>query len=397
MQTAQTDRANCELLKTGASSILRGCFSPQTSEMGNLLLIVLLVAAFAVMLVALRPATSEMFADSSDPNANCPTEAMRGADGRIHVKPGDRSFQTMADYTGYLADLYSRGATCLAPKVRNAREPVFGVFGGQGVGAIPPAAVGLESGTRAVLDTREPEETYAKTQINKLDDYEYSRIEQSERKSRNDMSTAVKNELLEGRKLDWANLPFNSEARAAAEDEFIAGRVEDMYRDPKTGVFFKNMQGGSLLPPDVDAERMREQKILSAYRPTELTKHTIDSKTEAVARLVNEMYKSDKKWQPVVSQVDENKWEVSELIPKPQKESYADSQVISLSMAQEKGMTVPPPEVNISDRLQDDPYFDKSGVGDVANNRFWDYKDFNKWTPGLERMFAPTLDNKAWH
>jgi hypothetical protein len=303
----------------------------------------------------------------------------------------------MADYTGYLADLYSRGATCLAPKVRQSREPVFGVFGGQGVGAASPAAVNLESGTRSVLDTREPEETYAKTNIDKMDDYEYTRVEQSERDSRNQLSTAVKNELLEGRKLDWANLPFNSEARAAAEDEFIAGRVDDMYRDPKTGVFFKNMEGGSLVPPDVEAERMREQKILSSYRPTELTKHTIDKKTETVARLVNEMYKSDPKWEPVISQVDENKWEVTELRPKPRKETYEGSQAVSLSLAQEKGLTIPPPEVNISDRLQDDPYFDKSGVGDVANNRFWDYKDFNKWTPGLERMFAPTLDNKAWY
>lgn len=365
--------------------------------MAHILPIVLVVVALVVLYVAARPTATESFAAASDPNANCPTEAMRGPDGRIHVKPGDRSFQTMADYVGYLADLYTKGATCLAPKVRNAREPVFGVFGGQGVGAIPPAAVNLESATRAVLDTREPEETYARTKIDKLDDYEYTRIEQSERDSRNNLSTAVKNELLEGRKLDWANLPFNSEARAAAEDEFIAGRVEDMYRDPKTGVFFKNMAGGSLLPPDEDAAKMREQKILSSYRPTELTKHTIDSKTEAVAKLVNEMYKSDPKYEPVITKVDENKWEVSELRPRPQKESYSDAQAMTLSMAQEKGISIPPPEINISDRLSDDPYFDKSGVGDQANNRFWDYKDFNKWTPGLERMFAPTLNNKEWY
>ncbi len=358
----------------------------------------LVVAALVVLYVVAMPTAREAFeARGGDPNAKCPSEAVRGPDGRIHIKPGDRSFQTMADYIGYLADLYAGGATCLAPKVRNDREPVFGVFGGQGNGAIPPAAVNLESGTRAVLDTREPEETYARTKIDKLDDYEYTRVEQSERDSRNNLSTAVKNELLEGRKLDWANLPFNSEARAAAEDTFIAGRLEDMYRDPKTGVFFKNMQGGSLLPPDEDAERMREQKILSSYRPTELTKHTIDDKTEAVARLVNEMYKSDKKYEPVITKVDENKWEVSELRPRPQKESYSDAQAMTLAVAKQNGLTMPPPEIDISSRLSDDPYFDKSGVGDQANNRFWDYKDFNKWTPGLERMFAPTLDNKEWY
>jgi hypothetical protein len=361
-----------------------------------LLPILLIIVALVVIYIAARPTAAEAFAAAGTP-PTCPTEAIRGPDGRIHVKPGNLSFQTMADYVSYLSGLYTKGATCLAPKVKNAREPVFGVFGGQGNGATGPKGIQLETATRAVLDTREPEETYALTKINKLDDYEYTRVEQSERESRNKLSQAVKNELLEGRKLDWANLPFNSEARAAAEDTFIAGRLEDMYRDPKTGVFFKNMQGGGVLPPDEEAAAMREQKILSSYRPTELTKHVIDNKTEAVARLVNEMYASDPKYEPVVSKVGENKWEVTELRPRPQKETYAEGQTISLAMAQEKGLTVPPPSVDISDRLKDDPYFDKTGVADVANNKFWDYKDFNKWTPGLERMFAPTLDNREWY
>jgi hypothetical protein len=361
--------------------------------MASLLPVLLIVSALVVLYVVTRP--TEAFA--SDPNAPCPTEAVRGPDGRIHVKPGDRSFQTMSDYVSYLADLYTKGATCLAPKVSSRREPVFGIMGGLGVGAVSPNGTNLEGPTREVLDTSSPEETYAKTKIDKLDDYEYTRVEQSERMERNELNKAVKNELLEGRKLDWANLPFNSEARAAAEDTFVAGRMEDMYRDPKTGVFFKNMDGGSLLPPDEDAAKMREQKILASYRPTELTKHTIDSKTERVARLVNDLYKSDPNWEPVVSKTDENKWEVTELRPKPRKETYEDAQVMSLATAEQKGLAIPPPSIDISDRLKDDPYFDKAGVGDRANNKFWDYKDFNKWTPGLERMFAPTLDNREWY
>lgn len=362
-----------------------------------MVVILLIISALILLYIVFTRNEGFSSARGDDPNKNCPTSVERGPDGRIHIKPGKKSFQTMADYVGYLADLYAGGATCLAPQVKNARTPVFGVFGGQGNGAVSPAGVQLESATRAVLDTRKPEETFARTKIDKLDDYEYTRIEQSERESRNNLSTAVKNELLEGRKLDWANLPFNSEARAAAEDTFIAGRLEDMYRDPKTGVFFKNMNGGDLLPPDEDAAKMREQKILSNYRPTELTKHTIDNRTEAVARLVNEMYKSDPKFEPVVTQVDQNKWEVTELRPRPQKESYQDAQALTLATAKQTGLTIPPPSVDISSRLSDDPYFDKSGVGDVANNRFWDYKDFNKWTPGLERMFAPTLDNREWY
>jgi hypothetical protein len=57
---------------------------------------------------------------------------------------------------------------------------------------------------------------------------------------------------------------------------------------------------------------------------------------------------------------------------------------------------MPPPTVNIDDRNRGDPYFDKSGVGDRDNDKVWQYKDFKKWTPGLERMFAPTMDTKEW-
>ena len=64
--------------------------------------------------------------------------------------------------------------------------------------------------------------------------------------------------------------------------------------------------------------------------------------------------------------------------------------------AEAEGFAQPTPTIDIDSRLRGDPYFDKSGIGDQANNRFWNYKDFNKWTPGLERMFAPTMDNRAW-
>lgn len=328
----------------------------------------------------------------------CPTEAKRGPDGLIHVNPGNRTFPTLSDYTSYLSDLYARGAKCLPPKVVSSRDAPLGILGGLGTDTISPAGVKRETATRAVLDfNTADEETSAKTPINKLDDYEYSRVEQSERPSRNELSGEVKSALMEQHTLDWANLPFNSEARAASEDTFIAGRSENMWKDPKTGVFFKNMEGGDILPPDEEATKQREARILASYRPTDLTEHKVDRETESVAKLVNQIYAGDKHWQPVVSRTGENKWEVTELIPKARKETWEDAQAVSVALATEKGLVTPKPEVNIMNRLQDDPYFDKSGVADNANNRFWNYKDFNKWTPGLERMFAPTMDERKWY
>jgi hypothetical protein len=247
------------------------------------------------------------------------------------------------------------------------------------------------------MDHSTDETTSRKDPINKLDDYEYTRVFESERGSRNSLETGTKNQLLGQRVHDWANLPFNSEERAKQEDTFIAGRMEDAYRDPKSGVFFNNVRGTTVEPPDVEASRAREQKLLAAYRPTDISKHVMDNETEAVANLVNKVYGEDPNWEPVVSKTGENQWAVTELKPKLRKEKYEESNTQELSMLEAKGLVVPPPIIEINDRIRGDPYFDKSGVGDRDNNRLWNYKDFNKWTPGLERMFAPTMDNKAWY
>ena len=327
----------------------------------------------------------------------CPVEARREPDGFIHVKPGKHTFATMSEYVSYLSNLYAQGVQCIPPKVHMSKDVPLGIFGGLGNGAITPSGTNRESAARVVLDTNSADnELSVKSPIDKLDDYEYTRVDESERVSRNAMKREVKSALIEQNRLDWANLPFNAEARAGAEDEFIAGRMQDMWKDPKTGVFFKNLEGVDTQPPDEDAVQQREARILASYRPTDLTEHKVDKETDAVAKLVNEIYAKDKNWEPVVSRTGENKWEVTELIPKARKERWEDDQAVSVAMATEKGMLQVKPQVDIMNRLQDDPYFDKSGVADSSNNRFWNYKDFTKWTPGLERMFAPTSDNRQW-
>ena len=356
----------------------------------------LVVAALIlVLIVGSLVKHKEAFASGG---AECPTEAIRGPDGMINVKPGNRKFKTLAEYVGYLSDIYAKGSTCIPPKVTPARrEPIAGVFGGVGNGAESPSDIARQGTTREVLNTAGPEMTSAKTPINKLDDYEYTRVFQSENPDRNALSSETKNHLMQKNILDWAKLPFNSETRATAEDEFVAGRMESGFRDPKTGVFFDTMDGKTLEPPDVEDARLREHKIMAAYRPSDIGSHVIDSETEAVAKLVHKVYENDKKWEPVVVKTGENQFQITELRPKASKERYADDTTVSLAMAEANGSYNPRPAIDIADRMKTDPYFDNAGVADHDNNSFWNYKDFNKWTPGLERMFAPTLDKREWH
>jgi hypothetical protein len=57
----------------------------------------------------------------------------------------------------------------------------------------------------------------------------------------------------------------------------------------------------------------------------------------------------------------------------------------------------PKASIQISDQMRNDPFFDKGGVVDNDNQRVWSYNDFRKWTPDLERQFAPTAATKAWY
>jgi hypothetical protein len=119
----------------------------------------------------------------------------------------------------------------------------------------------------------------------------------------------------------------------------------------------------------------------------------MDSETEQVAKLVGDLYSTDPNYEPIVAKTGENQWEVRELKPKSKKEQWEDAQTVDTAVKEGIGH----PSVEISNRMADDPYFDKSGVEDRANGRFWKYEDFNKWTPGLERMFAPTFSTKEWN
>jgi hypothetical protein len=325
----------------------------------------------------------------------CPERAHRNAEGEIVVQPGDHHFKTMSEYVNYLKKILDKdGNPCIPPMVEPHRGVEPGVFGGLGNGAPSYEQVAQEGPDRSVAPFEQP---FAQTPINKLDDYEYTRVFGLERAPRNsEESRQAKDAGIAEQVLDWANLPFNSEERAAKEQEFITGVKSNMTKDPKTGVFFKNLEGQSVMPPDEEALQERERGILAAYRPTEVGKHVVDNETERVGKLVSELYANDPNWEPVVEKTGENRWEVRELIPKARKERWEDEDSITVEDVLQQGVN-PDIKMTITGGGSDDPYFDKAGVVDRDNKRFWKYEDFRKWTPGLERMFAPTNDTGNWY
>ena len=343
------------------------------------------------MLKNYKKGESEGFKSQGEKENECPLSAER-KDGKILVQPQNRKFDTMADYVAWLSSLMAAGSMCVPPYVKGPRAVDVT---GQNDRIISPTndQIAQQNKSGNVFTQQvEGEHTYAKTPINKMDDYEYTRIFQTENTPRTQLSKTTINAKINEHQTDWAKLPFISEARTSAEDEFIAGRMDDVFRDPKTGVYFKTVEGFEMQPPDTvkeDSDEKAKMKKFVAKDASNLLEHEL----EDVATMVKKMYAEDPNWEPVVETLGNNQYRVSELRPRLKKEKYAEAQDMTVERAKDNGLI----SANVSiEGGNKDPYFDKQGVLDYNNNRFWEYKDFNKWTPGLERMFAPTLDTTNW-
>lgn len=320
----------------------------------------------------------------------CPLSAERQPDGRILVQPQNRTFDAMTDYVAWISSTIAAGSMCTPPFVSGPREVT--VTSDRDTGPNQRTVAGMNTSGNVYTKQVEGEMTYAKTPINKLDDYEYTRIFQNENSPRGNLSKTAVNSMMASHQRDWAKLPYNSEERTKRENEFVSGLQDSAIRDPKTGVFFKTVEGFAVNPPDTQARDEQEKKTLASYKVTpaeDLLKHNV----EDVAALVKKMYADDPDWEPVVEKVNDSEFRITELRPKLRFEKYAGEEEETIERAKEGGKIQA--GVTVEGGRQD-PYFDKQGVIDYGNDRFWEYKDFKKWTPGLERMFSPTLDTTNW-
>lgn len=317
----------------------------------------------------------------SDVQAICPSRAKYTAAGLITSEPGGKLFTSLDSYTQYYKYLASMGVECSF--VSPSRDE----------------SLLAHSAPKATEVLTEDEQTYALTPIKKLDDYEYSRVFQIEKESRNELERTTVNALTSQRQFDWSQLPFNSEHRATNEQDMSGRRLVEGFTDTVTEPFFNAIAGDNMAPQDLQDIDEREQAILQQYSPKK-TEDLMEHDTDDVQVLVKKLYETDADWEPVVEKVKGGEFQVTKLIPKRKKEDaqFADEQVPSVAYALENGMTTGRPKIQPKMEVSgmQDPYFDKTGVLDYEGDRFYRYDSFAKWTPGLERMFAPTFDQNDW-
>ena len=241
---------------------------------------------------------------------------------------------------------------------------------------------------RVVMETTSLDPV-AKGAIKDLDDYEYNMVYQNE--SDRELSQALRTKLMSQRPMDWAGLPPSSEKFQAGLRESFQNATPTV---PDSAQPYKQVNGDNMVPPNSDLIEMEERKILQTYKaPTtaDLGSYNPDEDPE---KMIHRMY-DIKGLIPTIAHKDgTNVYEITGVRKKDEKIMYEDEEApASMGPVQHVGeATIEVPAVAYDTAAARDPYYDTSNPGRTRTGK-WDYQ---AWTPGLERMFAPTNSTEKW-
>ena len=241
-------------------------------------------------------------------------------------------------------------------------------------------------------DEDQNEQTYAKTPIYKVDDYEFSRIFGYERGGHMEVPRQEQNLIINQRQFDWPDKPYSSDERRAKYKELHEG-FDGEAKDLKAMVLAEPS------PQDLVREATQRHGEHRREREVEIESKCRLSREEVeVADLVAKAYEADPDYEPVVTKVGPHNWEVNELKPLRRKQPYE-----KMDPANNRVVDTANDATDIAFEYREketvdsaiDPYF----TGDLPSYSAKSNKadPYNGPVPGLERMFGPTFDQKNWY
>jgi hypothetical protein len=223
--------------------------------------------------------------------------------------------------------------------------------------------------------------------IMSVDDYEYSAVYGAD--SEKALSAEMRNKLLSQRPMDWATLPPESARFQAGVKETFENATHTVPDDAKP---YQDINGGSMAPPDTDSMEMREREMLQTYAPKPVGGDMTTYDGKDVDDLIRRIYDKKGLIPTVAHKKDTNVYEVVGVRRKDDKVVYEGEEAPAatgpVQKAGEATITVPAAAVDMA--ASNDPYYDTT----PKQKRSWDYQ---AWTPGLERMFAPTEPKQSWY
>jgi hypothetical protein len=257
------------------------------------------------------------------------------------------------------------------------------------------AGAGGKGSKNRVLMEQVTLDPVAKDAIRSLDDYEYNLVFQNE--GDRQMSTALRNKLMSQRPMDWAGMPPSSSQFQAGLRESFENATPTV---PDNAQPFQNVSGQNSQPPDTESTESLERQILQTYKPPsaqELSSYDAESKTPD--QLIHEIYDAKGLIPSVAHKEGTNVYEIVGVRRKDEKVVYEDEEAPAVtSLTESSGearIDVPPVAADMA--AATDPFYNdsqsKGGRGGSRQGK-WDYQ---AWTPGLERMFAPTDPRQNWY
>ncbi len=230
-------------------------------------------------------------------------------------------------------------------------------------------------------------DTVAKQSIQSVGDYELNYVFQEE--ADREVSQALKNKLMSQYPLDWSAMPPSSAKFQAGLRESFENAKPSV---PSEAMPYANEQ--NVMPPDTELTEMEERKILQTYKPVDASKlPSYKPDEETPEELIQKLYAVKGLVPTVAHKEGTNVYEIIGVRRKDEKIVYEDEEApastAAVRGAGEATINVPPAAWDTA--AAKDPYYDMSGRTRTGK---WDYQ---AWTPGLERMFAPTNGQTNWY
>ena len=232
---------------------------------------------------------------------------------------------------------------------------------------------------------------YAAKAIRSIDDYDYTVVEDNE--GDRELSMALRNKLMSQRPMEWSGMPPSSTQFQAGLRESFANASQTVPDDAKP---YEGLNGGgAMAPPDTNASEMRERATLQTYVPKRISKELTYDIRDA-DDLIRKVYDEKGLIPTVAHEKGTNVYEIVGVRRKDEKIVYEGEEApASVGPVQKAGeATIHVPSAAADMAASKDPYYDTTPGASKTRMGKW---DFQAWTPGLERMFAPTEPKQDWY
>lgn len=219
---------------------------------------------------------------------------------------------------------------------------------------------------------------YTTEPINSLDEFETSVVYNNE--SDKALSKGMRDKLMSQMPMDWSGYPPSSSQFQAGMRESFENATPTVPDDAKP---FDTVSGSNMQPPDMTAAQQEEKKILQTYKPVFPPIGTTYNPKDA-EELINKVYHAKGVIPIVKHREGTNVYEIVGTRRKNEKVVYEDEEAaVTVGANKTAGeSTIKPPQAA------------GDGATVKTNKNRWDY---TSWTPGLERMFAPSSPQTNWY